>query len=254
MWLGKRSLTCRLCLGCKCQFHVTFFLHSSMTSVIASFFCMRTAWNEHRPSLALRCLQMKQLADNDQALHCVCISEVMLWPQQTHYEKLPGGTLALVTATMQAPCGILLLRVIQAYSALPFLSTGYRNAGEPTAGEPVIVSTCRGKPKDRGSFVVKISAVPPGSLAALKVKHGAAEDKPLQSWLKVTAAERCSSSLHKKCNFGSSLSSAASVLLTKQWAVMEHFHSNVIKVYIMNRISCYIWDVWGTQRKVTTFF
>lgn len=72
---------------------------------------------------------------------------------------------------MQAPCGMLFLRVIQAYRTLAFLSTGYRNMGEPTAGEPVIVSTCkiltasRGKLKDRGSFVMKNSAVPPGKLS-----------------------------------------------------------------------------------------
>lgn len=68
-------------------------------------------------------------------------------------------------------CGILFLQVIQAYSTLAFLSNGYRNTGEPTAGEPVIVSTCRiltasrGKLKDRGSFVVKSSAEPPGELS-----------------------------------------------------------------------------------------
>lgn len=75
-----------------------------------------------------------------------------------------------VIAIMQAPCGVLFLQVIQAYSTLAFLSSGYRNTGEPTAGEPVIVSTCRiltasrGKVKDRGSFVVRSSAVPPGKL------------------------------------------------------------------------------------------
>lgn len=87
--------------------------------------------------------------------------------------QLPGGMLAVlrsVTAMMQAPCGMLFLRVTQAYSTLAFLSTAYRNTGEPAAGEPVIVSTCRiltasgGKVKDRGSFVVKSSAVPPGTL------------------------------------------------------------------------------------------
>lgn len=54
---------------------------------------------------------------------------------------------------------------------MAFLSTGYRNTVEPTAGEPVIVSTCRiltasrGKLKDRGSLVVKSSVVPPGMLS-----------------------------------------------------------------------------------------
>lgn len=61
---------------------------------------------------------------------------------------------------------------MQAYSTLAFLSSDYRNTGEPTAGEPVIVSTCRiltasrggKKLKDRRSFAVKSSAVPPGKL------------------------------------------------------------------------------------------
>lgn len=77
-----------------------------------------------------------------------------------------------VTTMMPAPCGMLFLWVIQAYSTLAFLSTGYRNTGEAAAGEPVIVSTCKiltasggKKLKDGGSFVV-----PPGK-PPMKVKH-----------------------------------------------------------------------------------
>lgn len=82
---------------------------------------------------------------------------------------------------MQAPCGTLFLRVIQAYSTLAFLSTGYRNTGEPTAGEPVIVSTCRiltasrGKLKERRSFVMKDFHCAGGGVE-MKVKC-----KPLQN-------------------------------------------------------------------------
>lgn len=49
----NRTLTGRLCLGCKCQFHVRYFLYSSMTFVIASSLCIRMAWNERRPILLL---------------------------------------------------------------------------------------------------------------------------------------------------------------------------------------------------------
>lgn len=46
IWLENVLSLCWLRLGCKCQFHVTFFLYSSMTPVIASSFCMRMPWNE----------------------------------------------------------------------------------------------------------------------------------------------------------------------------------------------------------------
>lgn len=116
-----------------------------------------------------------------------------LYPTKSSF---PGGTLAMlrsVTTMMQAPCGILFLWVIQAYGTLAFLSTGYRNTGEPTAGEPVIVSTCRiltasrGKLKDGGSFVVKSSAVPPGKLS----DEGETQCCPKDTWWGRQTATKC---------------------------------------------------------------
>lgn len=78
---------------------------------------------------------------------------------------------------MQAPCGTLFLRVTQAYSTLAFLSTGYRNTGEPTAGEPVIVSTCRiltasrGKTEGQRKFCCEEFCGATWEVTAMKVKH-----------------------------------------------------------------------------------
>lgn len=54
-----------------------------------------------------------------------------------------AGLQKSVTTTTLAPCGMLFLRLSQAYKTAAFLFTACRNAGQPWAGEPVTVSTCR---------------------------------------------------------------------------------------------------------------